>query len=190
MFLNLLYGGIEYQAVNFKKLEKNNVLKFLNEVKDFISSQGYTAWITGRAAYAIEKTNDLDIWLTGQIFDLIALEYLFDLLYSTAIQHNIVLDLKWVENTNTKDLIENKLVTKDVNFIMYNNFEIRENGALKYHFDYRNKLGYINITDNLCLGNFIYKGNWKSHTLDSAFKYGPNYCVQLEEFVTDNNLNK
>ena len=118
-------GKIKFTKRGYKP-SKDNVKIFLEGVLPMIEQQGYQANILGRVLYDWTKTNDFDLALTGTITDYDKLEQLFFDLYSYSYNTaGIMLDLKWISDTNTCELDSNfEPVHRDVDEIIIRYFHL------------------------------------------------------------------
>ena len=78
-------------------MNTHRLISTLTQVNELVMGTDYTAWLTGRSVYAVERARDIDIRLTG-LLDVLTLAPLLESLAS--IQY---VDAAWVSDLVTAD---------------------------------------------------------------------------------------
>jgi hypothetical protein len=167
---------------------RENIVKFLDLALPLISSENYTAIVTGRVLYDIANTYDFDFWLMGSITDYEKLEQLILNLYDIA--NNLAglwVDIKWsaVPWAMYYDPVVGQVVNKDAENIIISYCELKQPNGNSWLSDHRIDSRYTPITEWLVKTNFkdTPVEKFKSHQIEFVKKYGNFRFVAVEEFL-------
>jgi hypothetical protein len=150
-------------------------------MKPIIDYTNLTAHVIGSCMYNIENARDLDIAYTG-VVDTAKLEYLLNTSIDVGFRNDMLVDAKWVGQTNTTE----NLLPADTDFIFLDYYEEDDGNGARIIRDYSRNSNYQPVGNNLVKANFKKLNlQLKPHQIEYIKNYGTLPTATIQDYIKD-----